>query len=64
MIAFEQCHSRGFLWKAMGMCNNAKDALSECLRAERMKHLKTNQTDTKEKQERIRRAWKEIDENS
>jgi len=64
MNAFEECHANGFLWKSMGMCNDAKRALSQCLRAERMKRLAQNQSETKAKQTHIRALWKEVDENS
>lgn len=64
MIALEECHDRGFLWKSMGMCNGAKEALSTCLRAERRKRQDNNRSKTQEKQDAIRRKWKEIDENS
>lgn len=64
MLAFEQCHARGFLWKSMGMCNSAKDALSQCLRAERMKRVKSNQVNAKDKHDRVRQKWADIDANS
>jgi COX assembly protein 2 len=64
MVALEECHNRGFLWKSLGMCNNTKEELIACLRAERWKRAKHNRSDADEKKEKIRRAWKEIDENS
>ncbi|KAL8419744.1 hypothetical protein RB594_002784 [Gaeumannomyces avenae] len=64
IAAFEECHARGFLWKSMGMCNGAKDALSKCLRAERVKRQTENRSATGDKKARIKAAWKEIDENS
>ncbi len=64
MIAFEECHAKGFLWKSMGMCNKAKQELGQCLREERLKHQRSNQTAAQEKKQRIKQMWKEIDENS
>ncbi|EPE04745.1 cmc1- cytochrome c oxidase biogenesis protein [Ophiostoma piceae UAMH 11346] len=63
MAAFEECHARGFLWKAAGMCNDAKSKLSICLKAERSKRVTANRTDAQEKRQKVRALWKEIDEN-
>ncbi|KAK3498027.1 cytochrome c oxidase biogenesis protein Cmc1 like-domain-containing protein [Neurospora hispaniola] len=64
MVAFEECHARGFLWKSMGMCNELKEELAACLRAERFKTQKINQSSVADKKAIIRQKWKEIDENS
>lgn len=48
----------------MGMCNDAKDALAKCLRAERVKRQAENRSAADDKKARIKAAWKEIDENS
>lgn len=64
MNALEECHDRGFLWKSIGMCNGAKEALSACLRAERRKRQDNNRDKAEDKKAKIRAAWKEIDENS
>jgi COX assembly protein 2 len=64
MIALEQCHAQGFMWKAMGMCSDAKTQLSKCLRAERAKMQDANRSERSEKKDRVRQLWKEIDENS
>ncbi len=48
----------------MGMCNTLKDDLSKCLRAERVRSQKANRTAAQEKKDKIRQAWREIDENS
>jgi len=64
MAAFEECHAKGFLWKSMGMCNDAKRALSKCLRAERVKRVSANRDNSQDKNAKIRAAWKDIDENS
>jgi COX assembly mitochondrial protein 2 len=64
MIALEQCHAQGFMWKAMGMCNDAKTELGKCLRAERVKMQAANREGRSEKKDKIRQMWKEIDEKS
>lgn len=64
MIALEECHDKGFMYKAAGMCNKMKEQLVECLRAERSRSQDTNRSGVQDKKERIRQAWKNIDENS
>lgn len=64
MVALEQCHDRGYLWKSLGMCNGSKEALSACLRAERRKRQDNNRDKTQVKRDAVRQAWKEIEENS
>ncbi|KAI0465798.1 hypothetical protein F4859DRAFT_519722 [Xylaria cf. heliscus] len=64
MTALEECHARGFLWKSMGMCNDAKHHVTLCLRAERLKRTAANREAAKVQRDRIKRAWAEIDENS
>jgi COX assembly protein 2 len=64
MVALEECHAKGFMWKAMGMCNGEKEALSKCLKAERVKMQNANRSSRSEKKEKIKQIWKEIDENS
>ena len=62
MNALEECHAKGFMWKAMGMCNQAKADLVVCLKAERVKTQSFNRSQSKK--DVIRQKWKEIDENS
>lgn len=64
MAALDECHARGFLWKATGGCNTAKREVNKCLRAERLERTAKNREKAKEKKERIQRVWKEIDEES
>ncbi|KAK3940064.1 UPF0287-domain-containing protein [Diplogelasinospora grovesii] len=64
MVALEECHARGFMWKAMGMCNDAKEDLVKCLRAERLKSQHANRSGAQEKRDKIRQRWKDIDANS
>jgi COX assembly protein 2 len=64
MLALEECHAKGFLWKATGMCNNTKKQLLACLRAERAISQDSNRNEVLDKRARIRQKWREIDENS
>jgi COX assembly mitochondrial protein 2 len=64
MAALEECHAKGFMWKSLGMCNGAKDSLRSCLRQARVERQSENRSATQIKQDRIRAAWKEVDENS
>ncbi len=48
----------------MGMCNGAKQAVSQCLRQERLKTQAANRESHQEKKAKIKARWKEIDENS
>ncbi|KAI0996951.1 hypothetical protein K3495_g11235 [Podosphaera aphanis] len=64
MNALDECHARGFLWKAVGMCNDAKTAVNKCLREQRLQRTKANREAAKEKNKKIREHWAEIDANS
>jgi COX assembly protein 2 len=64
MSILDECHARGFLWKSMGMCNDAKTAVNLCLRAQRLERTKANREAAKAKNEQIRSKWAEIDQNS
>ncbi len=64
MMAFEECHARGFIWKSLGMCNDAKEQMRMCLRAERIKRTAKNREIARMKREKVVQAWNEIDENS
>ena len=64
MNALEECHARGFLWKAAGMCNNLKRDVNKCLRAERLDRTASNREDAKEKRQKMKAMWAEIDANS
>ncbi|ORY65975.1 cytochrome c oxidase biogenesis protein Cmc1-like protein [Pseudomassariella vexata] len=64
MNALEECHARGFVWKSLGMCNDAKEKVNLCLRAERLKRTAVNREIAKAKREKLKKAWSEIDENT
>lgn len=64
MNILEECHARGFMWKAIGMCNGAKTNVNRCLRAQRLERTAANREKAKAKNEAIRKQWAEIDANS
>ena len=64
MTALEQCHERGFLRKAMGMCSDLKRDVNKCLRAERLERTARNREQAKAKREKINAVFAEIDANS
>ncbi|KAF4310104.1 hypothetical protein SLS57_004075 [Botryosphaeria dothidea] len=64
MTALEECHARGFLYKAVGMCNKQKHAVNMCLRAQRLERTAVNREQAKVKREKIEKVWAEIDANS
>lgn len=62
MNALEECHARGFLYKALGNCNGAKREVSKCLRAERLERSAANREKGRAMRQRVEKAWKELDE--
>jgi COX assembly protein 2 len=64
MNALDECHARGFLFKAIGGCNKAKTAVNRCLRAERLDRTKGNREKAKIEKAKREAAWAEIDANS
>lgn len=64
MNALDECHARGFLWKSLGMCNDAKHKVNMCLRAQRLERTRRNREQAKIKRERTQATWDEIDANS
>ncbi len=64
MNALEECHAKGFLWKSIGMCNDAKAQVAACLKAERFKNQSSNRHNVQGKMATVRQKWKDIDENS
>lgn len=64
MNALDECHARGFLWKAMGMCSNIKSDVNKCLRAERLERTAHNREQAKQKRDKVKAIWAEIDANS
>lgn len=64
MAILDECHARGFLHKALGGCNEAKQDVNLCLRAERLERQAKNREIAKQKRAKIKAVWDEIDQNS
>ncbi len=64
MNALDECHARGFLYKAVGMCNQIKRDLTKCLRAERIERTRQNRAASKMKREHIQQVWADIEAES
>ena len=46
------------------MCNNLKRDVNKCLRAERLDRTASNREEAKEKRQKMKAMWAEIDANS
>lgn len=57
MTALDECHARGFLYKAVGNCNEIKREVNRCLAAERYERAKRNREDARGKRQRIEDIW-------
>lgn len=57
MTALDECHARGFLYKAVGNCNDIKRDVNKCLSAERSDRAKRNRDDARNKRARIEDIW-------
>lgn len=64
MTALDECHARGFLVRATGGCNEVKQKVTECLRAERIARTRQNREQAMEKRVQMRRLFKDIEQNS
>ena len=64
MAALDECHAKGFLHKMTGGCNEPKQFVNKCLRAERLERTAKNREMAKAKRARMEAIWREIDENS
>jgi COX assembly protein 2 len=64
MYALEECAAKGFVHRMFGGCNEAKSNLNKCLRQARLARQKENNLKAREKNEAVKKAWAEIDENS
>lgn len=64
MAILDECHARGFTYKALGMCNGAKTNVNRCLRAQRLERTAKNREVAKQKRAEIKSMWAKIDEES
>ncbi|KAK0392727.1 hypothetical protein NLU13_2222 [Sarocladium strictum] len=60
IAALEECHAQGFMHKAIGSCNGAKEKVNQCLKEERSKQQAENRAAAREKRDRIKAQQKEL----
>jgi COX assembly protein 2 len=61
MIALlEECHAKGFLHKASGGCNDAKEKVNQCLREERAKTQAENRAAGRARRDKIKQQEKDL----
>lgn len=59
MNALDECHARGFIYKALGNCNDIKRDVNKCLSAERYARAKQNRDVARDNRKRIEQIWGE-----
>ncbi|KAJ5280507.1 hypothetical protein N7478_005879 [Penicillium angulare] len=57
MTALDECHARGFLYKALGNCNDIKRDVNRCLASERFDRAKRNRDEARSNRRRIEDIW-------
>lgn len=57
MTALDECHAQGFLYKALGNCNDIKRNVNKCLSAERYARAKQNRDQAREKRRKVEQLW-------
>lgn len=57
MTALDECHARGFIYKALGNCNDIKREVNRCLAAERYDRAKRNRDQARTNRRRIEEIW-------
>lgn len=62
MNALDECHARGFLYKAIGGCNDIKNEVNKCLAGERAKKSGKNRETALQRRHRIEAVWDKMDE--
>ncbi|KAK5948470.1 hypothetical protein OHC33_010504 [Knufia fluminis] len=62
MNALDECHARGFLYKATGGCNDIKREVNRCLSGERSKKTARNRETGLQRRQRIEAVWAKMDE--
>lgn len=59
MTALDECHARGFLYKALGNCNDIKRDVNRCLAGERYNRAKRNRDVARDNRRRVEKIWLE-----
>lgn len=62
MNALDECHARGFLYKAVGGCNDIKRQVNKCLSGERTKRSSKNRETGLQRRHRIESVWAKMDD--
>jgi len=62
MNALDECHARGFLYKAVGGCNDIKRQVNRCLSGQRSKKSAGNRESGLQRRQRIEAVWAKMDE--
>jgi len=62
MNALDECHARGFLYKAIGGCNDIKRQVNRCLSGERSKKSVKNRETGLQRRYRIEAVWDKMDQ--
>ncbi|KAJ5892162.1 uncharacterized protein N7473_008390 [Penicillium subrubescens] len=57
MTALDECHARGFIYKALGNCNDIKREVNKCLSVERFDRAKNNRDNARNNRRRIEEIW-------
>ncbi|AMD22642.1 HHL128Wp [Eremothecium sinecaudum] len=60
--ALDKCHKAEFYKRAFGLCNNEKEALSNCLHEARMELERNAIKKNMEKRKRMEEKWKKMKE--
>ncbi|KAF4960724.1 hypothetical protein FSARC_10403 [Fusarium sarcochroum] len=60
IAALEECHAQGFMHKAIGSCNDAKEAVNACLKVERSKMQAENRNAARAKRDKIKEQQREL----
>lgn len=60
--ALDKCHKKEFYKRALGLCNNEKEALSKCLHEARVSGERAYIKESRDKKKRIDEKWKKLEE--
>ncbi|SCU97845.1 LADA_0H08724g1_1 [Lachancea dasiensis] len=60
--ALDKCHQAEYYKRALGLCNNEKEALTQCLHEARLAVGKAAILENRERQKKIDAKWKQIKE--
>lgn len=60
--ALDKCHKKEYYKRALGLCNNEKDALSKCLHEARLSGERRAILESREKKKAMEKKWKQLEE--